>query len=71
MCDTCVNKNTNLSNCNCTYEPCSRKGSCCECVSYHRSAGEMPACFFDAGTEKIYDRSIDNFINTYNKKRSK
>ncbi|OPL08649.1 MAG: hypothetical protein AVO34_14090 [Firmicutes bacterium ML8_F2] len=25
----------NRGNCPCTYEPCSRKGKCCECLSYH------------------------------------
>ncbi len=36
----------NKTKCNCTYEPCPRKGICCECVSYHRDSGELPACFF-------------------------
>ena len=55
-------KKDNLQNCPCTYAPCSRKGVCCECVAYHRAAGELPACFFDKKAEKTYDRSIDNFI---------
>ncbi|NCC95158.1 MAG: cytosolic protein, partial [Opitutae bacterium] len=25
----------NLERCNCTYEPCPRKGICCECIQYH------------------------------------
>lgn len=52
----------NLSSCNCTYEPCSRKGRCCECVSYHLSAGELPACYFDDAAEKTYDRSVAHFV---------
>ena len=52
----------NLTSCNCTYEPCGRKGRCCECVSYHRSMDELPACYFDAATERSFDRSIANFI---------
>ena len=32
----CPNKEKNLQHCNCTYEPCSRKGICCECLAYHR-----------------------------------
>jgi hypothetical protein len=52
----------NLSSCNCTYEPCSRKGRCCECISYHHSLGELPACYFDAADEKTYDRSIAYFV---------
>ena len=55
-------KDRNLDNCNCSYEPCSRKGICCECISYHRSSGELPACYFDSKAERTYDRSIENFI---------
>lgn len=57
----CVNKEKNLENCNCTYEPCSRKGKCCECVAYHRSMNELPACFFPDNVEKTFDRSIERF----------
>lgn len=47
--------------CNCTYEPCSRKGICCDCLSYHLSARELPACCFPADAEQSYDRSFDHF----------
>ncbi|HAH08038.1 MAG TPA: hypothetical protein DCM05_16180 [Elusimicrobia bacterium] len=47
----------NLKRCNCTYR-CSKKGHCCECLHYHRSMGEFPACFFTAEGEKTYDRSF-------------
>ncbi|MCF7858747.1 MAG: DUF6485 family protein [Candidatus Cloacimonetes bacterium] len=57
----CKNKNTNQENCNCTY-PCSRKGMCCECIRYHRSMEELPACYFPDDYEKAYDRSIANYI---------
>lgn len=59
------NKKRNISNCNCTYNPCSRKGVCCECVTYHRSMGELPACFFPDDVENTYDRTVENFIKTY------
>jgi hypothetical protein len=52
----------NRQYCNCTYEPCSRKLKCCECLHYHRRNGEMPACFFPPEVEKTYDRSIRAFI---------
>lgn len=52
----------NLDFCTCTYEPCSRKGKCCECVKYHRSKNELPGCFFSKEAEKTYDRSIRRFI---------
>jgi hypothetical protein len=57
----CANQAQNRARCNCTYEPCPRKGVCCECLAYHRRAGELPACYFDAEAEATYDRSIANF----------
>ena len=53
--------------CNCSYS-CDRKGICCECLNYHRSYGEVPACFFSKEFEKTYDRSIENFIKNYKEK---
>jgi len=52
----------NKAICNCSYEPCSRKGICCECVTYHKNLGQIPACFFPDDVEKTYDRSIKKFI---------
>ncbi len=54
-------KETNLAHCNCSYEPCARKGICCECISYHIQARELPACAFPAQAEHSYDRSFDHF----------
>lgn len=56
------NKEKNLTHCNCTYTPCSRKGHCCDCLHYHRTRGELPACFFSAAAEKTYDRSWQRFL---------
>jgi|UniRef100_A0A7C6A7T6 hypothetical protein len=61
------NIKANLKNCTCTYEPCSRKGRCCECIIYHRENGELPGCLFPPKAEKTYDRSIANFIREYKK----
>jgi hypothetical protein len=58
----CKNHEKNMKMCNCSYEPCSRKGYCCECLSYHRSMGELPACFFSDEVERTYDRSLRRFI---------
>ena len=55
----------NKKNCACSYEPCGRKGVCCECVSYHLSLREMPACFFPGDIERTYDRSIDRFVREW------
>jgi len=52
----------NRAKCTCTYEPCSRKGLCCECLTYHRSMGELPGCLFSPEVERTYDRSIKRFI---------
>ena len=62
---SCPNQKQNLVNCNCSYNPCSRKGICCECVLYHRKNGQLPACFFPSHIEKTYDRSVDNFIRMH------
>ncbi|MFH1655842.1 MAG: DUF6485 family protein [Candidatus Omnitrophota bacterium] len=61
----CKNKQKNLDNCNCSYEPCERKGMCCECISYHLRKNQLPACYFSPEAEKTYDRSIRNFISTH------
>jgi len=56
------NIQANKSRCNCTYEPCSRKGKCCECIAYHLEREELPACCFSPEIEGTYDRSISRFI---------
>jgi hypothetical protein len=58
----CQGLTANRKACNCTYEPCSRKGKCCECIAYHRRSGELPACYFTDRQEATYNRSIDYFI---------
>jgi hypothetical protein len=51
----------NRQACPCTYEPCPRKGACCECLRYHREQRELPACCFPAEAERTYDRSFEHF----------
>lgn len=51
----------NLKKCNCSYEPCPRKGNCCECLTYHLGSRELPACCFPDDSERTYDRSFDHF----------
>ena len=51
----------NLKNCNCSYEPCARKGICCECLSYHLKSRQLPACCFTDEAERLYDRSLEHF----------
>ena len=63
----CDNLKANMAFCNCSYEPCSRKGKCCECIQYHRRANELPACFFPNDVERTYDRSVSRFIRCHAK----
>lgn len=53
---------TNIEKCNCTYEGCSKKGVCCECLAYHLANKQLPACCFPDDVEKEYDRSFERFI---------
>ena len=59
----------NLTHCTCTYEPCSHKGKCCECIRYHWRMGELPGCLFPPEAERTYDRSIAHFVRIYSKRR--
>ena len=59
------NLQKNKAGCTCTYSSCSRKGACCECLSYHRRSGELPGCLFPKDVEKTYDRSIETFVKTF------
>jgi hypothetical protein len=61
MTHTCT-REKNSKTCPCTYSPCSRKGVCCECIAYHRTARELPACFFTPAGERTYDRSLTHFL---------
>jgi len=58
-------KEKNLTVCNCTYQPCDKKGLCCQCIAYHRQADELPACFFPPEVEMTYDRSIQRFCSLH------
>ena len=59
------NIEANKARCSCTYEPCARKGKCCECISYHLKMDELPACVFPSQVEKTYDRSIARFVSCF------
>ena len=55
----------NKTNCTCTYEPCSRKGKCCECITHHLEFDELPACVFPPEAERTFDRSFARFIEVF------
>jgi len=59
----------NRKNCNCSYEPCSKKGVCCDCLNYHLQNRELPACCFPADSERSYDRSFEHFARLVTKRR--
>lgn len=59
-------KSRNLQNCNCSYEPCSRKGVCCDCIAYHLRMKQLPACAFPDNVERSYDRSFEKFAQLVN-----
>jgi len=58
-----------LAHCTCTYEPCSRKGKCCECIAYHLRMDELPGCVFPPEAERTYDRSMRYFAQIYSGRR--
>jgi Domain of unknown function (DUF6485) len=60
---------TNKARCNCTYEPCPRKGKCCECIAYHLRYDELPACVFPDDIEKTYDRSMARFAQVFTERK--
>jgi len=51
----------NLRRCTCSYEPCSKKGICCECLHYHLRMRQLPGCVFPKEAEVTYDRSFEHF----------
>ena len=57
----CPNVEVNMKQCNCSYDPCSRKGNCCKCLRYHLSSKELPGCCFPDSAERTYDRSFSHF----------
>jgi len=54
-------KDTNRKRCNCSYVGCDKKGVCCDCLAFHISNRELPACFFPDDVEATYDRSFEKF----------
>jgi hypothetical protein len=40
---------------------------CCECLAYHLSNKELPACCFPPEVEETYDRSFAKFVEIHSK----
>jgi len=62
-------KPSNAASCNCTYDPCPRKGLCCECLTYHLRSRQLPGCCFPPDAEATYDRSFAHFARLVTAKK--
>ena len=62
-------KESNLRYCTCSYPGCSKKGMCCDCLQYHLSARQLPACCFPDVVERTYDRSFERFAQLVDAKK--
>ena len=58
-------KEKNLERCNCSYDGCSRKGMCCDCLASHLQSKQLPGCCFPDAVEKTYDRSFAAFAKAW------
>ncbi|HNY49662.1 MAG TPA: DUF6485 family protein [Smithella sp.] len=62
-------KEKNLDHCNCSYEPCGRKGICCDCLTYHLKKRQLPACCFPKEAERTYNRSFEHFAELVSQRK--
>jgi len=53
---------SNKENCPCLHTSCSRHGICCDCLRYHLSLKELPACCFPKNVSDTDERSFSKFI---------
>ncbi len=67
---SCPNIEKNMEMCNCSYSPCPRKGTCCDCLHYHRKMGQLPACLFPDDVEETFDRSVEKFVEIFQERGS-
>ncbi len=54
-------RSVNTRHCNCSYSSCNKTGLCCDCLAYHLTNRELPACCFPDDIERTYDRSFERF----------
>ena len=59
----------NRADCNCSYDPCPRKGTCCDCLKYHVRLRQLPGCVFPSDAERTYDRSFEHFARLVKDRR--
>ena len=69
----CNQETIKNTQCTCTYS-CSRRGKCCECISYHLEMDQLPGCVFakiSKEAEKTYNRDFEYFAKLVNEKYKK
>ena len=54
-------KDINQARCTCSYDACSRRGVCCDCLTYHLAKRQLPGCCFNEKAERTHDRSFEHF----------
>ena len=52
---------SNKGHCTCLHTECSKHGICCECLKYHLSNRELPACCFPEDVARTDERSFSKF----------
>ena len=61
----CARQASGAKDCPFNYAGCPRHGHCCQCVSYHRVKGQLPACYFskeaDGSVKLIMDYSNEEY----------
>lgn len=62
-------KEKNIEQCACTYDSCSRKGVCCDCIRYHLKSRQLPGCCFPKAAEATFDRSFEHFARLVQEKK--
>ncbi len=58
------NKDERNESCSCTYN-CSRRGKCCDCISYHLKYNQLPGYVFakiSPDAEMTYNRDFEYFV---------
>ena len=54
-------KESNEKKCPCLHTECDKHGVCCECLKYHLSINQLPACCFPDDIAKTDERRISKF----------
>jgi hypothetical protein len=58
-------RESNAANCPCLHTECSKHGVCCDCLRYHLSLEQLPACCFPSDIAKTDERSFSKFVEIH------